>query len=60
MQIALPDLCFNLLGLVFPLDLILPVQPNRVVRTRMLRGVGGAVSDGRPYPDSQVLDESFG
>jgi hypothetical protein len=35
-----------------PLDLILPDQPNRAVRTRMLRGVGGALSDGRPYPDS--------
>jgi len=34
-----------------PLDLILPDQPNRAVRTRMLRGVGGALSDGRPYPD---------
>ncbi|MCD4799734.1 MAG: hypothetical protein K8R19_12100 [Methanosarcinales archaeon] len=31
-----------------PLDLILPDQPNRAVRTRMLRGVGGALSDGRP------------
>jgi len=35
-----------------PLDLILPDQPNRVVRTRMLRGVGGALCEGRPYPDS--------
>ena len=26
-------------------------QPNRAVRTRMLRGVGGALSDERPYPD---------
>ncbi len=34
-----------------PLDLILPDQPNRALRTRMMRGVGGAVSDGRPYPD---------
>jgi len=32
------------------LDLILPDQPNRAVQTRMLRGVGGALSDGRPYP----------
>jgi hypothetical protein len=35
-----------------PLDLILPDQPNRAVRTRMLRGVGGAPCEGRPYPDS--------
>jgi hypothetical protein len=33
------------------LDLILPDQPNRAVRTRMLRGVGGAPCEGRPYPD---------
>ena len=26
-------------------------QPNRAVRTRMLRGVGGATCEGRPYPD---------
>ena len=32
------------------LDLIQPDQPNRAVRTRMLRGVGGALSDGCPYP----------
>jgi hypothetical protein len=32
-------------------DLIQPDQPNRAVRTRMLRGVGWALSDGRPYPD---------
>jgi len=38
-----------------PLDLILPDQPNRAVRTRMLRGVGGALSDGRPYPDMACL-----
>ena len=30
------------------LDLILPDQPNRAVRTRMLRGVGGALCEGRP------------
>ena len=35
-----------------PLGLILPDQPNRVVRTRMLRGVGGALCEGRPYPDN--------
>jgi len=40
-----------------PLDLILPDQPNRAVRTRMLRGVGGALSDGRPYPDMPWLYE---
>jgi hypothetical protein len=34
-----------------PLGLILPDQPNRAVRTRMLRGVGGALCEGRPYPD---------
>ncbi len=34
-----------------PLDLILPDQPNRAVRTRMLRGVGGAACEGRSYPD---------
>jgi hypothetical protein len=34
-----------------PLDLILPDQPNRAVRTRMLRGVGGAPCEGCPYPD---------
>ena len=26
-------------------------QPNRRLRTRMGGGVGGALSDGRPYPD---------
>jgi len=26
-------------------------QPNRAVRTRMLRGVGGAACEGRSYPD---------
>ncbi len=38
-----------------PLDLILPDQPNRAVRTRMLRGVGGAACEGRSYPDIFVL-----
>jgi len=38
-----------------PLDLILPDQPNRAVRTRMLRGVGGAPCEGRPYPDMCCL-----
>jgi hypothetical protein len=33
------------------LGLILPDQPNRAVRTRMLRGVGGAPCEGCPYPD---------
>jgi len=34
-------------------DLILPDQPNRAVRTRMLRGVGGAAC-GRSYPDRML------
>ena len=34
-----------------PLDLILPDQPNRRIRTRTYGGVGGALSDERPYPD---------
>jgi len=38
-----------------PLDLILPDQPNRIVRTRTLRGVGGALCEGRPYPDSPLI-----
>jgi hypothetical protein len=38
-----------------PLDLILPDQPNRAVRTRMLRGVGGAPCEAPPYPDKQPL-----
>jgi len=38
-----------------PLDLILPDQPNRAVRTRMLRGVGGAACEGRSYPDRRFL-----
>jgi hypothetical protein len=42
-NIALPDKHFESLGLSFPLELNLPDQPNRAVRTRMLRGVGGAV-----------------
>jgi hypothetical protein len=29
-------------------------HPNRAIRTRMLRGVGGARSDGRPYPYRQI------
>ena len=37
------------------LDLILPDQPNRAVRTRMLRGVGGALCEGRPYPDGHFV-----
>ena len=28
----------------------LPDQPNRAVRTRMLRGVGGPPCEGRSYP----------
>ena len=38
-----------------PLDLILPDQPNRAVRTRVLRGVGGAPCEGCPYPDRLTL-----
>ena len=38
-----------------PLGLILPDQPNRVVRTRTLCGVGGALCEGRPYPDRRFL-----
>ena len=36
-----------------PVILFGPVfdQPNRRIRTRMYGGVGGALSDGRPYPD---------
>jgi hypothetical protein len=34
-----------------PLGLILPDQPNRVVRTRTLRGVGGGSCEAPPYPD---------
>ena len=41
-----------------PLDLILPDQPNRAVRTRMLRGVGGAPCEGCPYPDRAILGHS--
>ena len=32
------------------LVLNLPDQPNRAVRTRMLRGVGGLPCEGRRYP----------
>ena len=35
-----------------PLDLISALhQPNRAVRTRMLRGVGGGSREAPPYPD---------
>jgi len=35
-----------------PLDLITVLdQPNRAVRTRMLRGVGGGSCEAPPYPD---------
>jgi len=44
---------YQLLGFYVLLDLILPDQPNRAVRTRMLRGVGGAPCEGCPYPDSE-------
>ena len=40
-------------------DLILPDQPNRTVRTRMLRGVGGALCEGRPYPDVKIIPHYF-
>ena len=40
-----------------PLDLITALdQPNRAVRTRTLRGVGGALSDERPYPDMNFFE----
>ena len=35
-------------------------QPNRAVRTRMLRGVGGAPCEGCPYPDLQKNVISIG
>ena len=40
-------------------DLILPDQTNRVVRTRMLRGVGEAPCEGRSYPDISQLQTSL-
>ena len=40
-------------------DLILPDQPNRAVRTRMLRGVGGALCEGCPYPDRHNVSMKF-
>ena len=42
-----------------PLDLILPDQPNRALRTRMLRGVGGAACEGRSYPDGCRIISRF-
>jgi len=38
-----------------PLGLILPDQPNRVVRTRTLRGVGGGSCEAPPYPDGLIF-----
>ena len=38
-----------------PLGLILPDQPNRVVRTRTLRGVGGGSCEAPPYPDMPLF-----
>ena len=38
-----------------PLDLILPDQPYRAVRTRTLRGVGGGSCEAPPYPDKCVF-----
>jgi len=53
-NIALPDAYFKSTRSFVPLDLISCLdQPNRAVRTRMLRGVGGALSDERPYPDGR-------
>jgi len=40
------------------MDLILPDQPNRRIRTRLYGGVGGALSDGRPYPDGSSVFRS--
>ena len=34
-----------------PLDLILPDQPNRRIRTRTYGGVGGGSCEAPPYPD---------
>jgi hypothetical protein len=49
------QLVFQITWTCVPLDLILPDQPNCVVRTRMLRGVGGAPCEGRSYPDRLEL-----
>ncbi len=38
-----------------PLDLILPDQPNRVVRTCTLRGVGGGSCEAPSYPDMPLV-----
>ena len=42
-----------------PLGLILPDQPNRAVRTRMLRGVGGGSCEAPPYPDMPLVNLYF-
>jgi hypothetical protein len=42
-----------------PLGLILPDQPNRAVRTRMLRGVGGGSCEAPPYPDGHNFIRRF-
>ena len=43
-----------------PLDLIPALdQPNRALRTRMMRGVGGTLSDGRSYPDRVLVFDCF-
>ena len=42
-----------------PLSLILPDQPNRVVRTRMLRGVGGRSCEAPHYPDRAFIAHFF-
>ncbi len=38
-----------------PLDLFLPDQPNRHLRTRSSGGVGEAPREGRPYPDMPIF-----
>ena len=38
-----------------PLDLILPDQPNRRIRTRTSGGVGGGSCEAPPYPDIRLL-----
>ena len=38
------------------MDLILPDQPNRRIRTRKYGGVGGTLCEERSYPDIFFLD----
>ncbi|MGD9161266.1 MAG: hypothetical protein PVG39_22830, partial [Desulfobacteraceae bacterium] len=43
-----------------PLELITALdQPNRVLRTRMLRGVGGDSREAIPYPDGLLPELYF-